>query len=381
MTTSFYAELLPNIRSISVSIAPPTPSNVSTRAIVTAGSSSILLQHDGICTSLVLPAKANPGPQEIVISPKPGEDNFSCRLPVIDSAVSSETENFTPWSAFTLSSSSSGSIHCGTCDSSLLDAGTITTWKDLPSANWAEMMDFWHCHKPDEKQRKSSPRTSGKYSSFGQELVVDSGTGLVEKGYFLFAKKDCENAVKITTTANNASLKLSCKSCGTLLGVPEMKYIVGKEDTSNIWRLNKWNLCFHNAGVVTTHELECFLASQFLSYAEDEGARRLLIKNNEDASINQLKLWIFNTDIRYTHTLTPQPVRGIKVYWHLLEAGEEPPRTDRVTSTGFEGVELDDSVFSALMNCLTTSSQAMPEDLRTIGEWNAGALKRFEKTP
>ena len=93
--------------------------------------------------------------------------------------------------------------------------------------------------------------------------------------------------------------------------------------------------------------------------------------------MHAFQLWIFNPDILYTHTHTDGPVRGMKLYWQTLEAGERPPPTDRLTSSGYEGVELDNAVFNTLRACLEDSWSAMPEDVQVIGEWKAGVLGRF----
>ena len=67
----------------------------------------------------------------------------------------------------------------------------------------------------------------------------------------------------------------------------------------------------------------------------------------------------------------------MKVYWRHLQVGEQPPPTDRLTASGFEGVSLDDAVFNTLQKCLQDSCDAMPEDVQLIGEWKAGVLGRF----
>src|SRR5690554_1903515 len=114
-TVSFYAELLPNIRSISLSIVPPTPPNATTRAVVPPGASHLNLHHDDKISTIKLPALSNPGQQEIVVTPRLGEDSFSCRLPVASSPDSS-AENRTPWSAPSLSKEPLVSVLCAACN-------------------------------------------------------------------------------------------------------------------------------------------------------------------------------------------------------------------------------------------------------------------------
>lgn len=42
-------------------------------------------------------------------------------------------------------------IACRSCQTLLLrEHDDALQWKDLPRDGWAEMMDFWHCHKPPQ---------------------------------------------------------------------------------------------------------------------------------------------------------------------------------------------------------------------------------------
>ena len=69
----------------------------------------------------------------------------------------------------------------------------ITKWKDLPSGNWADMMDFWHCHKPHD-DKETAGGEGERYATFGKGFVVERGVGLVDRGYFLFPQEDCDAA-------------------------------------------------------------------------------------------------------------------------------------------------------------------------------------------
>jgi hypothetical protein len=198
---AFYAELLPNIKSISLLISLPTSANASTRATVDPGSTTAVLYHNGETTPLILPAQANPGPRQLVLTTTLGEKTLSSRLPLAapSTTASYDNENYAPWSALQLSSKESVSYCCRACKAVVLPSGRIQKWKNLPSGNWADMMDFWHCHKPHdhdkEKANKESKESNGggRYSTFGQGFAVEQGVGLVDRGYFLFSSKDCDN--------------------------------------------------------------------------------------------------------------------------------------------------------------------------------------------
>lgn len=187
---------------------------------------------------------------------------------------------------------------------------------------------------------------------------------------------------------------MKCASCDTLLGGSDPN--IGS--VSELYRFHKWNIeVSSGSGNSVSYPLEMFIASQFLARVEGEGIRRLLLSNRDDDCGQKLKvstlsnriirpcsnwrfqLWIFNPDIRYTHTKTAQGVRGIKIFWRLLTPTEAPPATDRLLPTSFDVMEVDVIVLQTLLKCLQESSQAIPSDLRKTGEWTAGMLQRFKE--
>lgn len=92
-------------------------------------------------------------------------------------------------------------VWCRECEAVLVSVDRITEWRDLPSENWADMMDLWHCHKPHDENEHSIPEEQEENSSKGYaattSLVVSSGVGFVGPSYFLVARADCTN-VKVS---------------------------------------------------------------------------------------------------------------------------------------------------------------------------------------
>lgn len=190
-TPLFHAELLLNIKSITVSINLPSPSNSSTK-LTLSKPSQLDFQHDGETTHFNLPACVAVSaslPPRITA----GETRLSYRLPVAPESqpISAAVENYVPWSAISLSSfGRKVSLHCQTCSMELVNGEKVSTWKDLPSGNWADMMDFWHCHKP-ETDEVGGPGEGSKYSGLQRGYRTITGTVLVELTYFLVAEGDC----------------------------------------------------------------------------------------------------------------------------------------------------------------------------------------------
>ena len=127
-----------------------------------------------------------------------GATSWSVKLPVLPSSDSSSGReaNYVPWSAPELNSLQPG-FSCARCHATVLGRDRIRSWKDLPSENWAEMMDFWHCHKPHEKDEdteKGGRLILAKERDTGRRkggLVPTQGVGLVGLTYFLIDRVDC----------------------------------------------------------------------------------------------------------------------------------------------------------------------------------------------
>jgi hypothetical protein len=118
------------------------------------------------------------------------------------------TDDFIPWTAADMSASTS--VRCRECGALILDSSKHAegwTWKDLPSGNWAEMMDFWHCHKPDPHKdhdhtghdQKSIEDSNAVLKGYGaaNQISASPGTVLVDVASFLVAEADCSDLKKV----------------------------------------------------------------------------------------------------------------------------------------------------------------------------------------
>jgi len=192
-----YAELLSNIRQVSVIASLPTPSNQDTRATLSDDRLQFKLAHNGATVLLVLPAQV--AAVSSLQQPKLGSREISWRLALPSTASTKNGDDFAdnavaPWSASKLSEQSQ--VSCRKCGNILLVAGSVQSWKDLPSENWAEMMDFWHCHKPNIS-KKDAPNVSHdthleeKGYGANTRFMARRSVGFVDLTYFLLSKEDC----------------------------------------------------------------------------------------------------------------------------------------------------------------------------------------------
>lgn len=237
-----HAELLPNIRQITLYVSlPQIPALEGIRPEIQLSEScksvtvSLSKPFDHVAETIKLPARvtdATRGTLNINTAasspgkPTSGGYDYSVRMHIdpSDPVLVPRDElidDYVPWTAADMSSSTrircrgcgtpflkeSGPGHAvGKSDQSL-QPGWL--WKDLPSGNWAEMMDFWHCHKPDphEDNPKSEAAAALKLEDqnaqikgFGASSRVEaiSGTVLIDVATFLLSEADCVGLKKVS---------------------------------------------------------------------------------------------------------------------------------------------------------------------------------------
>jgi hypothetical protein len=196
-----YAELLYNIRAVSLVITLQTDSNKETKASISADGQTINVSHEGHSASIRLPTQMTGGGTATLALPAAPSKDLTLRLqlqekePGLLKLEDFNGGNEVPWSAKELRGAE---ILCRSCQTAVLCRGTVNDWRDLPNENWAEMMDLWHCHKPhEEEDEKDGPDSKG-YAAANQ-LSVNSGTGFVSLLYMLLSENDCQN-IKVSTT-------------------------------------------------------------------------------------------------------------------------------------------------------------------------------------
>lgn len=189
----FYAELLINVRIISVSlrVKEALVEDVEVSLNDDGASATLGVQEDSC--SVRLPARvASIHPRSFKLKAT-GAREASARLP-LDEAWSrmDDDETTIPWASVALQDVECA--HCVNCNRNIIKPGVISAWKDLPSENWAEMMDFWHCHKPDvPKLNGSDDQSHGRGYSASSKLIARVGTALVDVDQFLFSERDVSN--------------------------------------------------------------------------------------------------------------------------------------------------------------------------------------------
>ena len=185
-----YAELLLNIRQVTVFAMLPSNCNAKTRMWLGRDQRTLSLRHEGDEAIIELPclvaSSANPK------FPSAAARELSFRLVISDAAgllaePKQATDYHDPWLALKLTSETQ--VACGSCGTLLVN--NVNVWKHLPSAGWADMMDFWHCHKPSPVDDDNAHAGSSKGYAAANALGPTTGTGLVGVSYLLLSDMDC----------------------------------------------------------------------------------------------------------------------------------------------------------------------------------------------
>jgi len=209
MTTIFlYAEVLTNIRQVTLYASLQTAQTTEETVLHVASDKKRVTVREGDVTSgIYLPTEIS-GTADVTIA-RGKKKEISIRLEIADTSELLPRDDVAtaievPWSAQDLCSETK--VQCKRCQAVIVASGKVSLWKDLPSENWAEMMDFWHCHKPHDENTNGGAAQAKGYSSTSQ-LAVDPGTGLVDTVSFLLHRSDCVG-LKVRSFPNRLLLSL-----------------------------------------------------------------------------------------------------------------------------------------------------------------------------
>jgi hypothetical protein len=151
MPPHIYAEHLINIRTLTIQATLPSPSNDNTACTLSAHGHVLTLTHQGETASIALPVAVPAHASTSISTPAVSSKGLTFRVRLEHDVTLQDRQNsetVIPWTA--ASHFHNVELHCKNCRTVLIPPGKIQTWKDLPSEGWAEMMEFWHCHKPNE---------------------------------------------------------------------------------------------------------------------------------------------------------------------------------------------------------------------------------------
>ncbi|KAL7815287.1 ubiquitin-conjugating enzyme E2-binding protein [Trichoderma aethiopicum] len=392
---SIYAELLSNIRQVSVRATLSSPSDTTTKAEILDDGRRIQVHHKGQVSALDLPASVLV--QSTIPIPGNGSQELAWRLPVPASETqltrfSAENQSI-PWSSTDLKVGAS--ICCRNCGREIVQQGRIESWKDLPSENWAEMMEFWHCHKPHDHEHAhhdGDPLSKRGYGA-NSAITAQPGTGFVDLTSFMYSESDCDNlsfsrpnSESSFDTSKEAidgadpvkPLRITCKACASELGLYNAL-------ASSI-TLFKWQVACETASPSKApSSSECLAATLIATISRSGSSKSVVASHTFDTTAEarqseqppSLHLWVLNANVVYTSTMRQGRRTAIKVLYQEIDVEQGNSLVDSMTS-GVQEISFPAAAIKTARQVLQESSNLMPASERLFQQWHVGLLERWE---
>ncbi|KAI0152235.1 ubiquitin-conjugating enzyme E2-binding protein [Hypoxylon sp. NC0597] len=402
-----YAELLSNIRQVSVGCSLQSPVSSNTRASVSSDGQVLTINHDGVEASVCLPGRVASIKQLPIQNL--GTKSLSWRLPLAptlgDYVSPMQEGQIAPWSASDLQPESP--ISCRTCRVTIVKSGTIKVWKDLPSENWAEMMEFWHCHKPHTHGHGHDGLTTSKAYGASSRISAQSGIGFVDLTSFLLAEKDVaisaiikgsspvpqnegdpRNETPEDGEAHHSPAEnrpIFCQSCGSQLGI--------LNDQGTSVSLFKWQVQVNEESHRSSSEpprLSHCMSAMLLATMARSGCSKSIIlplkvqdqKTQDDSQANGttkslLNIWVFNSNITFSSTEEARsPIQAVKVFYRMITQAEADKLLDSMTSD-VQDIYLPADAIRKVIDILSSSNHVLPQNDRQFKEWKVGLLEKW----
>ncbi|KAK6199713.1 atp4 subunit B of the stator stalk of mitochondrial F1F0 ATP synthase [Pestalotiopsis sp. IQ-011] len=390
-----YAELLKNIRQVSVGCSLPSDCTSYTEASLSADSQQLTVHHVGEECTLRLPAAVS-APRKLRLS---DGKHLSWRLPLAEAAppgrepYSQPESEVVAWSAAQLPRG--GAVQCRGCRTTVVRELLIGDWKDLPSENWAEMMEFWHCHKPDTEghdhgqAEESQAHLAGRGYGANSRIAGQSKIGLVDLTSLLFSEEDCTNLTyapanpgpQESFSSSRHGTPVNCSSCSAEIGAYHV-------ETSSV-TLYKWQIAISRpvtkVDIQPQPTLANCMASMLASTYSRTGSSKAIIlpvemslSSPSPSGESLLHIFQFNQKISLTSSVvsSQEPISAVKILYRFVTKAEADRLSESLMSD-VQDVTLPSPVVRGLKQLLENSNQWLPSQSRTMKEWTVGLLERW----
>ncbi|ROT39724.1 hypothetical protein SODALDRAFT_274708 [Sodiomyces alkalinus F11] len=419
---SIYAELLPNIRQVSIAVSLPSPADPATTvAEVSSDGSRIQVRHGSSLKEVLLPGPVSaPSVLPVPNGRQPGATSLAWRLPLSASAPSSSVRDellpAVPWSARDLVPQSA--VSCRTCHRALVPPGRLQVWKDLPSENWAEMMDFWHCHKPHDhshghaqiagRNQDDDHLTKRGYGA-NSSIAAQLGVGFVDLTSLLLAEEDCTGLdVSIYPSPSGHFKSQALKSVQNGTSLPRLLHVCCSNCNSHLGFFNvsiasvalfKWKVdCRTSSPCPPPTSSDCLAAALLATLSRSGSSKSVIIPTiaslqhvatNSSASAANgangtgpsiplaLNIWILNGNIVYSSTKREgRPRSALKLFYRRIPQEEADKLLDSFTS-GVQEVNLPVEAIKMAADALEQTSLFLPPSERAFKDWQVGLLEKW----
>ncbi|KAL6711863.1 hypothetical protein ACN47E_002906 [Coniothyrium glycines] len=397
---TLYAELLLNIRTVTLFASLRTNFSRETHAKLSANGSCITVSHEGSHATIRLPVNVKGGGDADLSLPSiPPNKEITLRLQIEElensdllGALNSEErqQNIVPWNGSYLEQLGDVEVICKNCREPMVLQGKIKEWRDLPNENWAEMMDFWHCHKPDEHHLHDNTHEEAigqKGYAAGSRLQASQGIGFVDLSSILLKEQDCDG-VRLPSKQSSETKALVCQYCAEPVGT--------RDEAADGWRLQKWSIGMRSSSspnLPVSYSPAKWISARLLYLIENSGIRKFHIhpaQNNSASALSALPgpkepvpsllVWVFTPDLLFSSSIPSpnrlDPTRSVKVFyqkqtWQPLQPGEPE-------NASIEDLEFPQDLYTELQEALIASQRLLPPTAKKFQGWDVALLDRFD---
>lgn len=251
------------------------------------------------------------------------------------------------WDKKELSQLTRFSIRCKTCSKSIIDPSNCKKLNVMPSIYWAELMDYWHCHKPDVG-------SSHEYLSRYNTLTPSLNEILIGGSYFIATMHTLDGRVRII------DIEALCNNCGFALGIYTSDKTI---------KLYKWNLELHDD---TTKKIDSFSPTNdvVLSILESNlghSARYMLVQSDG----HKILVWILSMNIGVTYTDGTLIKNAMKILYTSNLSGLQELKEKH----NLEDIIVGEVPYTSFVQDLKRSHEQLPEIAQSFQNWDVAYLK------
>lgn len=219
---------------------------------------------------------------------------------------------------------------CIKCLSPIVDSSNISMFYDMPSEFWSEMMEFWHCHKPDIHKNEFSKNYNGNLKPKGNDAIIGS--------YYVLVN---------SSTGNVKDGQVVCGQCNHVLG----------SLMENTQRLLKWNLKLSADEKVDTYPPSLHLYNLLMNEVNLSATRKFIVSSKHNDEIRNFYVWVMNIGINasFGNTIIN---RGIKVAYN------SDPFASGIDVQNVETIDVPPEVYDDFLTKITNNNSVLPSKNR-----------------
>lgn len=362
----YLAEFLPHIKVITVCIGCEK-SEVKSITTSNDGTKLLFERVTGDIVTLKLPVDTVKG-LAVDISKQNGTGCLSFKLPShpkysdVESVEKNQVmESLTtrkdfPWSCAELRAlRDKGILKCCKCNHDIIDLKDVRKMNEMPSENWSEMMEYWHCDRPEISNPNSVESIRNRFEHFHP---TDHSI-IVGQCYFII---NC-NDFGLVTQEDGC---VHCPNCNEELGVLDKM-----SGNTKLW---KWELQFTTS---SSQSYQCFSSYlqcySLLMDSISSTAIRFYVIMQRGNKANRILVWCFSFGLGVVLSTGPTLKNCMKLFY---KANIETLKAN--TTIQYDTISLDTKPFASLMQQLRQSNEQLPDSQRMFKDWNVGYLpERF----